>query len=135
LTGVKHLLAELVAETADVRAVVRSVLWETGRLTSAKSEKLGEGQGLEYKDYFQFTEPARHIPPHRILALNRGEKEGALKVSLQWNADAVREVTLRAGADSALRQAGAQAPPAPEGAPPPAEPPPPPLPPAETGRA
>src|SRR5437870_4367218 len=57
LTGAKHILAELIAETADVRAVVRSTLWETGKLTSTKSEKLGDGQGLEYKDYFQFTEP------------------------------------------------------------------------------
>jgi len=103
LTGVKHLLAELVAETADVRAVVRGILWETGKLTSTKSEKLGQGQGLEYKDYFQFTEPARLIPPHRILALNRGEKEGALKVNLEWNADAVREVALKAVAESAPR--------------------------------
>jgi len=104
LAGVKHLLAESVAETADVRAAVRSVLWETGKLTATKSEKLGQGQGLEYKDYFQFTEPARLIPPHRILALNRGEKEGALKVNLEWPADTVREVALHAVAESALRQ-------------------------------
>src|SRR5262245_39204539 len=64
--GVQHILAEMVAETADVRAGARHVLWETGRLRSAKSDKLPEGQGLEYKDYFQFTEPVRQIPPHRI---------------------------------------------------------------------
>jgi uncharacterized protein len=113
LTGVKHILAELVAETADVRAVVRAVMWETGKLTSSKSDKLAEGQGQEYKDYFKFTEPARHIPPHRILALNRGEKEGALKVSLAWNADAVRDVALHAVAEAGLRAA----PPPPEAAP------------------
>ncbi len=56
-------------------------------LTTAKSEKLAEGQGLEYKDYFQFTEPIRHIPPHRILAINRGEKENALQVKLEWDAE------------------------------------------------
>src|SRR5947209_1815265 len=85
LLGVKHILAEQVAETADVRAAVRSVLWETGKLCAAKSEKVAEGQGLDYKDYFQFTESVRQIPPHRILALNRGEKEGTLKVRLEWN--------------------------------------------------
>src|SRR5439155_10851524 len=88
-TGVQHILAEMVSETADVRAGVRSVLWETGKLKSVKSDKLAEGQGLEYKDYFQFTEPVRQIPPHRILALNRGEKENGLKVSMEWNTDAV----------------------------------------------
>src|SRR5437660_287539 len=54
LAGVQHILAEQIAETADVRAVVRSILWETGRLSTTKNENLAEGQGLEYKDYFQF---------------------------------------------------------------------------------
>lgn len=90
LQGVQHILAEQIAETADVRAAVRSILWETGRLCTSKSEGLPDGQGLEYKDYFQFTEPVRHIPPHRILAINRGEKEGPLKVRLEFDADLVR---------------------------------------------
>ncbi|HYT87665.1 MAG TPA: Tex-like N-terminal domain-containing protein, partial [Gemmataceae bacterium] len=126
-TGVQHILAEMVSETADVRAIVRSVLWETGRLKSTKSDKLAEGQGLEYKDYFQFTEPVRQIPPHRILALNRGEKENALKVSMEWNTEAVQSVALRGLAEAALRQASAPPPPP---APPPA-PEPAPVPPAD----
>jgi uncharacterized protein len=93
--GVQHILAELVAESADVRAVVRAVLWDTGRLCTAKSDKLAEGQGLDYKDYFQFTEPIRHIPPHRTLAINRGEKENALTVRIEWDA----ETGLRAALD------------------------------------
>ena len=78
LAGVGHLLAEHIAETADVRAAVRDVLWDSGKIGTTKSEKLAEGQGREYKSYFQFTEAVRHIPPHRILAINRGEKENAL---------------------------------------------------------
>jgi uncharacterized protein len=88
LLGAQHILAELIAEAADVRSVVRMVLWESGKLCTAKSEKLAEGQGLDYKDYFQFTEPVRHMPPHRILAINRGEKENALTVKLEWDAPA-----------------------------------------------
>jgi competence ComEA-like helix-hairpin-helix protein len=94
LLGAQHILAEQIAETADIRADVRRQLWETGRLTTAKSESLAADQGLEYKDYFQFTEPVRQIPPHRILAINRGEKEGALKAKMEWDAEAVRRVTL-----------------------------------------
>lgn len=90
LLGVQHILAEQIAETADVRAAARSVLWETGKLTTTKSEQLAPDQGLEYKDYFQFGEPVRHIPPHRILAINRGEKEGPLKARLEWDAERVR---------------------------------------------
>ncbi len=92
LQGVQHILAELIAETADVRAVVRQVLWETGKLCTVKNPKLGEADGLDYKDYFQFSESVRHIPPHRILAINRGEKEGTLQVRLEWDAEAVQRV-------------------------------------------
>ncbi|HLJ97357.1 MAG TPA: Tex-like N-terminal domain-containing protein [Gemmataceae bacterium] len=94
LLGVQHILAELVTDTAEVRAAVRSVLWETGKLCTTKSETVAEGHGLEYKDYFQFTETVRRIPPHRILAINRGEKEGILKARLEWDAAAVRRVAL-----------------------------------------
>jgi uncharacterized protein len=94
LTGVGHILAELIAETADVRAIVRQVLWDTGKLQTTKSEKLAEGQGLEYKDYFNFTEPIRQIPPHRILAINRGEKDNALSAKLDWDAVTGRRVAL-----------------------------------------
>jgi uncharacterized protein len=87
LEGVQHILAEMISESADVRAGVRNVLWETGKLCTSKSDKLAEGQGLEYKDYFQFTEPLRHIPPHRILAINRGEKENALQAKIEWDSE------------------------------------------------
>src|SRR5207249_3663392 len=79
-----------------------SVLWETGKLSSTKNEKLQDTQGLEYKDYFQFSEPVRQIPPHRILALNRGEKEGVLKVKLEWHVEAGNQATLRSVAESLL---------------------------------
>jgi uncharacterized protein len=94
LLGVQHILAELIADTAEVRAAARVVLWETGKLCTAKSDTVAEGQGLEYKDYFQFTETVRRIPPHRILAINRGEKESILKTHLEWDAEAVRRVAL-----------------------------------------
>ena len=73
LAGVGHIIAEVIAETADVRAAVRDVLWDSGKISTTKSEKLAEGQGREYKSYFQFNEAVKHIPPHRILAINRGE--------------------------------------------------------------
>jgi uncharacterized protein len=92
--GVQHILAELVTDTAEVRAGVRVVLWETGKLCTAKSDTVPEGQGLDYKDYFQFTETVRRIPPHRILAINRGEKEGVLKARLEWDTESVRRIAL-----------------------------------------
>jgi len=92
--GVQHILAEMMAETAALRAEMRIMLWETSKVRALKSEKLGEGQGMEYKDYFDFTEPARQIPAHRILALNRGEKENALKVRLEFDHELAQRVSL-----------------------------------------
>jgi uncharacterized protein len=94
LLGAQHILAELLAEAADVRAAVRAVLWDTGKLQTSKGDKLAEGEGLDYKDYFKFEEPVRQIPPHRTLAINRGEKEGALTVKLEWDAETGRRVAL-----------------------------------------
>ncbi|MEI7684522.1 MAG: Tex-like N-terminal domain-containing protein, partial [Planctomycetota bacterium] len=104
--GVGHILAEMAADSADVRAPVRGLLWETGQVLSVKSDKLPEGQGNEFKNYFQFKETVRQIPPHRILALNRGEKEQALKVHFEWPREKVSEVALRFLGDLLLRRAG-----------------------------
>jgi protein Tex len=109
--GVQHILAEMIAETADIRATARHVLWETGEVGAAKNEKLGEGQGQEYKGYFQFKEAARQIPPHRILALNRGEKEGVLKIKLAWHTERLDYVVQHALADHLLQIAGRMPPP------------------------
>src|SRR5207302_1666989 len=109
-------LAEMMAETALIRAAVRSVLWETGRVCASKHDKLAEGQGQDYKDYFTFSESARQIPPHRILALNRGEKEHAIKVRLDWNADDIKDTALKSLSEQLLHVAG-RMPPLPPAAP------------------
>ena len=67
---------------AVVRDAVRRVVWKTGKIVTTKGE-IPEGQGLEYRDYFDYSEPIAQIPPHRVLAINRGDKEGPLKVKLE----------------------------------------------------
>ena len=84
LTGVGHIWAERFAETVDIRAGARRILWETGKIRTMKSDKVPADKGQDYKDYFDFSEPARRIPPHRILAINRGEKEGILKIRVEF---------------------------------------------------
>ncbi|MFO0865419.1 MAG: Tex-like N-terminal domain-containing protein, partial [Gemmataceae bacterium] len=105
-TGVGHILAEIIHEAAETRAPVRAVLWESGQICASKNEKLPEGQGTEYKDYFTFKEAARQIPPHRILAINRGEKDGALKIHLEFDRERVNAVALRSTAEVLLKRAG-----------------------------
>jgi uncharacterized protein len=82
LEGVGHILSEAISEMATVRDGIRKVVWKTGKVVTSKNE-LPEGQGLEYRDYFDYSEPAAQIPPHRILAINRGDKEGPLKVRIE----------------------------------------------------
>ena len=82
LEGVGHILAEAISELAAVRDIVRRVVWKTGKIVTSKAE-IPDGEGLEYRDYFEYSEPIAHIPPHRVLAINRGDKEGPLKVKLE----------------------------------------------------
>jgi protein Tex len=82
LEGVRHILAEAISEMATVREAVRKVVWKTGKIVTGKAE-IPEGQGLEYRDYFDYSEPLSQVPPHRVLAINRGDKEGSLKVRLE----------------------------------------------------
>lgn len=88
LIGVGHILAEQIAELPEVRDLGRRFLWDTARLVVTKNDNVAEGQGVEFKDYFTYNELARQIPPHRVLAINRGERENVLKA--KCDADLVR---------------------------------------------
>jgi uncharacterized protein len=89
LRGAADILAERIGDAADVRDAARSVAWRTGKLRVTKT-KLGEEQGQDYRNYFDYLEPVTKVPPHRCLAINRGEKEGHLRVKLEWDTDAAK---------------------------------------------
>jgi protein Tex len=96
LAGVKNILAEVISELADLRGAVRRLVWDSTTIGSIRHEGLPDAKGQEYKGYFEFKESVQTIPPHRILAINRGEKEGALKVKLDYDLDKVRATALGA---------------------------------------
>ncbi|MEJ2543343.1 MAG: Tex family protein [Calditrichaceae bacterium] len=79
LKGAMDIIAEVVSDDAEVRKVIRKLTFKNGLLQS--EGKKVEGR-TEYETYYEFSEPAMKIPPHRILAINRGEKEGVLKVTV-----------------------------------------------------
>ncbi len=87
LAGVKHILAELISDSADVRGSLRLFLRDTAVMGTNKIDGVPDGQGAEYRDYFQFKEPVRMMPPHRILAVNRGEHEKFIRVKLECDTD------------------------------------------------
>lgn len=84
VTHVKQLLAEIIGETAAARETARRYLWEHAKLVTAKAEGASDAVAAEFKDYHQFTDTPRHLAPHRVLAINRGEKAKALKVRLDF---------------------------------------------------
>lgn len=94
LNGVKHILAEVIAETAGVRGPIRMFLWDTALLVAKKVENVPEGKGQEYRDYFDFKELVRQMPPHRVLAVNRGEKEQVIRARFEWDKDRVKDIAL-----------------------------------------
>lgn len=92
LNGIKDVLADIVADQADVRGPLRNFIWDVGQVAATRIETLPEGKGKEFEPYFAFKESVREIPPHRVLAINRGEKANVLRVHLDLNRDQAREI-------------------------------------------
>ena len=80
IQGASDIVAEIVSDSADFRATLRKRMWKEGFIQAALVEdKEHKDQFLQYNEY---AEPVRQMPSHRILAVNRGEKLGALKLAL-----------------------------------------------------
>ncbi|MBP3925639.1 MAG: RNA-binding transcriptional accessory protein [Clostridium sp.] len=79
LNGAKDILAERIAETAEYRTYIRKTTMQEGTLESSAKDEKAESV---YEMYYQFSEPVKKLAGHRILALNRGEKEKVLNVKL-----------------------------------------------------
>ena len=89
LAGVSDILAERISENAHARDIARRIAQQTGSL-AVSATKLGEEQGQDYRDYFGHEEPVGKVPPHRVLAINRGESGKMLRVKFHWDSDRAR---------------------------------------------
>lgn len=88
LMGARDILAERFADDASIREKIRAYSWKDGILvTSVKNSEIDEKNVFEM--YYEYEEPVNRIVPHRILAINRGEKEEILKVSIHVPVDRV----------------------------------------------
>ncbi len=83
LQGAKDIIAEEVSDNAEVRKRVRNLVRIHGSIQSARVKEDEEAENSVYATYYDFTQPVDKLQGHRVLALNRGEKEGFLKVDLQ----------------------------------------------------
>jgi uncharacterized protein len=86
--GARDIVAEVVSEDADLRKAVRERTFDQGRLVCAVADASLDPQG-KYQMYYEYSEPLKDIRPHRLLAVNRGEKEGVLKVKVEAPAEEI----------------------------------------------
>ncbi len=93
LLGAGHILAEEFSERADLRQRVRKLYRKSGRLLSTKIVD-DEKKNRTYRDYLDFREAVHHIPPHRILAINRGERANVLRVKIDADEGAIEQLAL-----------------------------------------
>ena len=91
LAGAKDIIAENVSDNASCRKSVRTLTMEHGAIVS----KAAKEEDSVYAQYYDFNEKVKKILPHRILAINRGEKEGFLKVTLELTNDIVKTYLYR----------------------------------------
>jgi uncharacterized protein len=89
LAGAKDIVAEIISENAELRKIIRKIIYKSGLLHSKTKEK---SETREYEMYADYKEPVFKIPPHRILALNRGEKSSYLKVEIEIDTDQIFDV-------------------------------------------
>jgi uncharacterized protein len=84
--GARDIVAERIAEQAELRAALREQALAEAQLTS-RCVAGKEREAANYQDYFDYSEPVRTAPSHRVLALRRGEKEGLLRVAIETDRD------------------------------------------------
>ncbi|MDO4283546.1 MAG: Tex family protein [Clostridia bacterium] len=80
ILGAQDIIAEMISDNASYRKNIRRISYMTGKIVSTAVD---EEKKSTYDMYYHFSENVKWIPSHRVLAMNRGEKEGFLKVKLE----------------------------------------------------
>ena len=90
INGAKDIIAEDISDNADFRKEIRAITFEYGVITT----KAAKDEDSTYSMYYDFSEKVKTLPGHRVLAINRGEKEDFLKVTLEISKDLVLNYLL-----------------------------------------
>lgn len=88
LNGAKDIIAEYISDEASYREYIRSYTFRKG-LIESKVKKEEEDEKKIFEMYYSYQEPIHKVVPHRILAMNRGEKENVLKVNIQPDSEGI----------------------------------------------
>ena len=100
IQGAEDIIAETMSDSAALRAWIRRKSVQEGCIVSAARTKQQAAEHSVYDNYYAYSEPVRKIPGHRVLALNRGEKEKILSIRLEVpEEDILRFMAQKMGAD------------------------------------
>lgn len=88
IQGAQYIIAENISDNAKYRKTIRDNTYNYG-IISSKLKKSAKDESKTYDMYYEYQERIKYIKPHRILALNRGEKEKILSVSIDYEVDRV----------------------------------------------
>ena len=94
VTGACFIIAEWVSDNASYRKWIRSYFYKNGVIIT-KKKKDSEDENKVYEMYYDYSEAVKYIKPHRILAINRGEKEKVITVSIDVNKDEIIDFLKR----------------------------------------
>jgi len=107
LAGARDIVAEILTDRPELRAVVRDAMRAHGRVVSARVKKTTEAVRTAFEDYYEHSERLDRVPSHRYLAMARGEAEGFLKVGIEVDdARVLSELSRRVGIDRRSAWAG-----------------------------
>ncbi|MEW6695816.1 MAG: Tex family protein [Bacillota bacterium] len=110
LQGAMDIIAEMVSDDPETRGWVREFTFQRGELVCEVKNQAADERGV-YRMYYEHREPVKLVPPHRVLAINRGEKEEILKVKIEAAEQPLldkmnrRWVPAQSGAADILQQA------------------------------
>ncbi|MEC1900033.1 Tex family protein [Bacillus atrophaeus] len=90
IEGAKHIIAEQLSDEPSFRKWIRQETFKKGTLKSTAGKSADADEKNVYEMYYEYEEPIPKVVPHRVLAVNRGEKEDILKVSIEPPADVIK---------------------------------------------
>jgi protein Tex len=102
LEGARHIIAEQISETAEIRAGLRQRMLSDGMVNSRKIEDANDPEG-KFKMYYEYSESAAKIPSHRMLAIRRGSEENILYFQIElpseWSVNYIKSQVIKRPGD------------------------------------
>ncbi|MCY8493154.1 Tex family protein [Bacillus inaquosorum] len=90
IEGAKHIIAEQISDEPNFRKWIRQETFKKGTIKSTAGKSADTDEKNVYEMYYEYEEPIAKVVPHRVLAMNRGEKEDILKVTIEPHADHIK---------------------------------------------